>query len=108
MLDLLWAFWTRNDDMKRVTWHKCYYLVYIKHLNTQLQEACQMCVRGILKKRNKAGHRWLTSAMMVTWEAEIRRIKVWSQPRQIVQEILSRKNHSQKRAGRVARCRPWV
>jgi hypothetical protein len=36
-------------------------------------------------------------------EAEIRRIMVWSQPRQIVQETLSQKNPShKKRAGGVA------
>jgi hypothetical protein len=35
-------------------------------------------------------------------EAEIRRIEVQSQPRQIVHEALSRKNPSHKRAGGVA------
>jgi hypothetical protein len=38
----------------------------------------------------------------VTQEAEIRRIAVQSQPRQTVQETLSRKHPSQKRAGGVA------
>jgi hypothetical protein len=37
-----------------------------------------------------------------TQKAEIRRIMVQSKPRQIVQETLSRKNPSQKRAGGVA------
>jgi UDP-N-acetylglucosamine:LPS N-acetylglucosamine transferase len=40
--------------------------------------------------------------ILATWEAEIRRITVRSQPRQIVHETLSRKNPSQKRASRVA------
>jgi hypothetical protein len=38
------------------------------------------------------------------WKAEIRRIVVRSQPRQIVRKNLSRKNPSQKRAGGVAPC----
>jgi hypothetical protein len=37
-----------------------------------------------------------------TKEAEVRRITVQSQPRQIVQKTLSRKNPSQRRAGGVA------
>jgi hypothetical protein len=42
--------------------------------------------------------------ILVTQEAEIRRIAVWSQPRQIVHETLSQKNPSQnKRTGGVAR-----
>jgi hypothetical protein len=45
---------------------------------------------------------WLTPVIPATQEAEIRRIEVQSQPRQIVLETLSRKNSSQKRAGGVA------
>jgi hypothetical protein len=30
------------------------------------------------------GHQWLTPVILATQEAEIRRIVVWSQPRQIV------------------------
>jgi hypothetical protein len=41
------------------------------------------------------------SVIFATQEAEIRRIAVRSQPGQIVCEILSRKNPSQKRAGGV-------
>jgi hypothetical protein len=40
--------------------------------------------------------------MLATQEAEIRRIAVQSQPRQIVLKILSQKNPSQKRSGEVA------
>jgi hypothetical protein len=40
--------------------------------------------------------------ILVTQEAEIRRITVRNQPRQIDHETLSRKNSSQKRAGGVA------
>jgi hypothetical protein len=44
---------------------------------------------------------WLTPVILATQEAEIRRIAVWSQPRQIVCETMSWKNPSQKRAGGV-------
>jgi predicted P-loop ATPase len=40
--------------------------------------------------------------ILATQEAEIRRIMVQSQPRQIVHKTLSRKNPSQRRAGGVA------
>jgi hypothetical protein len=42
--------------------------------------------------------------ILSTWEAEIKRITVQSQPRQIVQETLSQKktHHKKKRAGGVA------
>jgi hypothetical protein len=40
--------------------------------------------------------------ILVTEEAEVRSIAVQSQPRQIVREILSQKNPSQKKAGGVA------
>jgi hypothetical protein len=40
--------------------------------------------------------------ILATQEAEIRRIAVQSQTRQIVHETLSQKDLSQKRAGRVA------
>jgi hypothetical protein len=46
---------------------------------------------------------WLTPVTLATQEAEIRRIVVPSQPRQIVHEILSQKNPSQaKKDGGVA------
>jgi hypothetical protein len=44
----------------------------------------------------------LMPIILATWEAEIRRVTVWSQPGQIVFETLSWKNPSQKRAGGVA------
>jgi hypothetical protein len=52
-------------------------------------------------KKYLARLRWLTPVILATREAEIRRIEVESQPRQIVCETLSRKNLSQKRAGGV-------
>jgi hypothetical protein len=45
---------------------------------------------------------WLTPVILATQEAEIRRITVRSQVRQIVHETLSQKSPSQKRAGGVA------
>jgi hypothetical protein len=51
----------------------------------------------------KPGHRWLTLVILATLEAEIRRITVGSQPRQIVCETLSQKiPNTKKRTGRVA------
>jgi hypothetical protein len=45
--------------------------------------------------------------ILATQKAEIRKITVQSQPRQIVLETLSQKNPSQKRAvGVSSRCRP--
>jgi hypothetical protein len=51
-----------------------------------------------------ARHQWLTPVILATQEAEIRKVTAQSQPRQIVQETLSQKNPSQKRAGEMAQC----
>jgi hypothetical protein len=40
--------------------------------------------RPCLKNHERDGHRWLTFVILTTQEAEIRRIMVRSQPRQIV------------------------
>jgi hypothetical protein len=37
-----------------------------------------------VRKQNETGHWWLMLVIPATWEAEIRRIIVQSQPRQIV------------------------
>jgi hypothetical protein len=50
----------------------------------------------------EAGHQWLTPIIVASWEAEIRRIVVRSQPRQIVPETLFRKKKIIKKAGGVA------
>jgi hypothetical protein len=52
--------------------------------------------------KSEAGHWWLTPIILATQEAEIRRVTFRSQTQQMVCETLSRKNPSQKRAGRVA------
>jgi hypothetical protein len=49
------------------------------------------------KKVYLARHWWLTTVILATQEAEIRRITVQSQPWQIVCKTLSRKNPSQKK-----------
>jgi hypothetical protein len=51
----------------------------------------------IIFKAKLARHWWFTPVILLTQEAEIRRIMVQSQPRQIVDE-----NPSQKRAGGMA------
>jgi hypothetical protein len=45
---------------------------------------------------------WLTPVILATQEAEIRRIAVEGQPRQIDHETLSQKYPAQKRADRVS------
>jgi hypothetical protein len=56
----------------------------------------------MLKSTGLAGNRWLSPVILATQEAEIRRIKVQSQPEQIIFKSLSQKILSQKRAGGVA------
>jgi hypothetical protein len=58
----------------------------------------------ILRMYHEAGRQWLTPVILATQEAEIRKIAVQSQPRQIVRETLSQKKKkkpSQKKAGGV-------
>jgi hypothetical protein len=58
------------------------------------------------KRKNEIHHwsqaQWLTPVIPATQEAKTRRIKVRSQPREIVLETLSRKIPSQKMTGGVA------
>jgi hypothetical protein len=54
-----------------------------------------------VKHPGEVGHRWLTPVILDIQEAEIRRIVIQSQPRQIVWETLSQKNPSQKKKGLV-------
>jgi hypothetical protein len=49
-----------------------------------------------LKNDKQAGCWWLTSVILATQEAEIRRIMVRSQPGQIVHETLSQKKKRKK------------
>jgi hypothetical protein len=75
-----------------------------------------MVVKTVLGKENiakispkfkVAGHWWLVSVILAIQEAEIRRIVVQSQTRQIVRETLSQKNPSQKKDWwSDSRCRP--
>jgi hypothetical protein len=59
--------------------------------------------RGKEKERTwSARHQWLTPVILATQGAEIKRTEVWGHLGQIVQETLSGKNPSQKRADGVA------
>jgi hypothetical protein len=51
------------------------------------------CNSNALRKEEATRHQWLTPVILATQETEIRRIMVRSQPRQIVHETLSQKNH---------------
>jgi hypothetical protein len=51
--------------------------------------------KGLFKKPVWGRRQWLTPVILPTWEAEIRRIMVWGQPRQIVHETPSSKYSEQ-------------
>jgi hypothetical protein len=53
-----------------------------------------MYKKRLFRKKISAGHWWLMPVILTTWEAEIRRIKVRSQPGKIAQKTLSQKNPS--------------
>jgi hypothetical protein len=53
----------------------------------------------------EAGHQWLMPVILANQEAEIRRILVPSQHKQIALKTLSQKTPTQNRAGRMARGR---
>jgi hypothetical protein len=55
----------------------------------------------IKKSKGGAEHWWLTPGILAIQEAEIRKIMVWSRPGQKVQETVSQKYPTRKRAGGV-------
>jgi hypothetical protein len=55
------------------------------------------------KNLNPASHRWLTPVIPGTQEAEIRKVSVWGQPKQLLWETLyQKKPFTKKKAGRMA------
>jgi hypothetical protein len=68
-----------------------------------VQRALQLTLSRIRNSHTPPeGCWWLTPGILATQETEIRRITVGSQLEQIVREIPSRKNSTQKRVGGVA------
>jgi hypothetical protein len=71
--------WAKNDTGEPIS------VFFLK----SLMVLCQL-------KKLHCLHGWLTPVILTTQEAEIRRITIWSQPRQTVPETLSQKTLSQK------------
>jgi hypothetical protein len=85
-------------------------LTFPTGLVTPVSRCPDVEIQESLKIRTQdAGHHWLTPVILATQEAEIRRIKIWSQPGQTVHETLPQKYPTQNRAGRgaqVVECLP--
>jgi hypothetical protein len=65
-------------------------------------EASLVSIARMSQNKKQAGHQWLTPVIPATQEAEIRRITVQSQPRQ----ILKKKPITKKGWWSGSRCRP--
>jgi hypothetical protein len=59
--------------------------------------------KGNIQSDPRAQYQWLMPVILSIQEAEIRRITVQSQPRQMALEIVSQKYSDQNGAGRVAK-----
>jgi hypothetical protein len=116
----------RIIGMHHHTWFKGYYSIegfphtgpwtnyspYI--ISGTVQQLCDVGICPTLQIRGKgdvsrvtaAECQWLTLVILATQEAEISRIGVRSQPRQIVHKTLSRKYPSQNGWRSGSRCRP--
>jgi hypothetical protein len=79
------------------------WIKWVEHLPSKC-EALSSNSSTTKKQQQFARHWWLMSIILATQEIEIRSIKVWSQPRQIVLQNLSQKTFQKK--GMVDR--PWV
>jgi hypothetical protein len=68
----------------------------VLHLNQEVYEV--MIAKGYMKFSKRAGHPWLTPIIFASQKAEIRRITVQGQPREIIQEALCQKHiaHTKK------------
>jgi hypothetical protein len=63
--------------------HNCYLSTWeAKARKSQVEGQAWIYIGDPISKE-KARHQWLTSLILAMWEAEIRRIKIWGQSRQI-------------------------
>jgi hypothetical protein len=100
---------------KKCNWFHILLLYPQMLFNLVICSNCLLCIPSDFLCRKKLmmpGTWWLSPEILAMQKAEIRRIMVWSQARQIVCEILSQKSPSciPKKKGwqSSSRCRPWV
>jgi hypothetical protein len=78
-------------QMGILTRHQVVYLKYI-----QLFVCQSLSNKTVFKINRGAGHQWLMILILATWEAEIWRIAVQGQPRQLICKTPSPKNNQSK------------
>jgi hypothetical protein len=94
--------YSKSASKQKNTWAWCFTPIIP---DTSEAEIIRMTIQGQPRQLSRpylTRRQWLMPSILATQEVEIRSIAVQCQPGQIVQETLSWKNSSQKRAGGVA------